>query len=729
MSNNPPINRYTGEYNNTYWQRIPFEGHYYSWSPRIDSKVVKKVKKFEENPPDCGTKTCYYFSDIEAYRYLPKCTDPKEQNDMAFCYENTNYDIDEGKYKFIYGNKVEFNNLHISDVGNQGATGDFSTFCCSGLNSNYRDWYTWPPRNSYGIRQDGNPHPPSEWSDFYGRYITAAGEPYTETKLSDSYQSQVEYEIDTGDYYWEVDDIYIMNWLYYNNRTNPDTGEIPYPDGWTPHKVINQTEFSPVNGNETALYFGCNGSGTELFLKKEGRYNWYLDEVYPPMPKEIKDKKIGDAIVAGDQYDPRWNPMPIAVWRRCWKNGFNIKSNTYYWMDEWGTPPGHIEGDIRMWCSAEAWDYIRLEDRHYYRIVDIDDIKAQCDAEYNKPSESDLTDDEWLDLYDWRPENPSDTFNRNKRDDLVDYYRTITTVYHDKTSGGNEYRLKYGKYYLNANILNDLRNILLYCRYHRLDSDVEPQRRSQSCYHIEWLPFPPLEPDWEDLCWSCVGSLSGWSDWVNPVSPDNGGWFFFGKDVCADWVSWFPDWFNPGYRAYEAEGGRHQAGIKVYAIDKVPVSATIHIQIATYAYPDEICCNMETSLASSISCTSGEANYTMVKVQATDQDQFFAIIDDCPWGMTSETCMHRGQQVRIQQTNQLFWETDWEDVDRTVWQRDTQESTHRLCCECCDESNPSGSDYNSGTDTDPPDSGDDDDKTDRDQPLWHLEPVIEEKDL
>ena len=683
ISNNPPIDRHTGNYSNAYWQRTAFDGAYYSWSPRVASKIVQgSIKRTQDSDPELSRCQNYYWTDIKADRFLPSCTDPKEQNNMAFCHNDGSY-ID-GKYMFIYKGKVEYDKYHVSDPTNQGATGEISIFCCGSLNLNYRDWYSWPQRNSYGIL-DSKSHPPTKYDISSQRYVEntgEGGEPYSEYKLSESYQSQAEYSIDTGGWFLPVDSTYISNFLTFNNTYNDYNEEWTYPEGWSPNKYSLQDPYESGSGSYNQMFWNCNGSCFELFLKKAGRFNWYLDFVYPPMWAVIKKRKIEASISAGDLYDPNWYPEPIACWRRTWKEGFG-KKNALYWDSDWGNPPGYDGTDCRMWVSPDSYDLVMDGFERYYKPVDISSILSQISDKYAEASDI----------------NPSaDT----KLDDLNSQYDPVQTVYQDRKIDGVTSRYEYDKYEIKGSILEDIRNVLILCRY----GPVSP---SFSVYQRR-------------IYTQCGGAISD-SGFTRPfyrhqqsTTERTSSYFKFGKSqVC-----------EPNECDDTAVTARYSfsAALTLHAINKVPIDATVYLRITTWPFTSyggwcSGCCEMGFPLGE-VGCTCGEVTYTYVNTEAETVDKYFVMKDLCDYPNEGSAWHY----ISFALTNKLFFDTDWDSVPERVWNRDVFETTFRDCCYCCDD--PSSTTDNN--DSDAPGSGDDDKSSD-DEPLWHEEPRITGEDV
>jgi len=680
-SNEPPINSFTGLYDSsTHWVRTPSKDQYYDWSPRVNSFVVQQKKKIEKIPEDTDIFDAYYWTQIESNRYLPVCTDPKEQNKLAFCHgENSTYL--EGEYMFIYKDKVELNKRHITYPMYQYATGGFSVYCCPTIDPDLRRCYSWPYRNSYGIL-DFKAHP----------LVSVDGyTPYTEDKLCDSYQTQIEYTIDIGPWLSSVDSDYITNFLRYENIYNTFYQTYPYPDGWKPNKYSSQDPYEYVNGAGRALYFGCNGSGTELFLKKTGRFNWFLDTTHPPMTASVKIEKIKDSIWAPYNYDERWYPEPHSCWRRVWKEGFGKKGG-YYWDDNWGDPPGYESDDCRMWVNQADYNYIKDEIKtKYYRVVDLESIISEIESKYAEeadPSNYDL-------------DNISTPLTNLEQ--LNKSYDPVQTLY----KGYVECK----KYQLKFSMLNDMRNVLRQCIYGGLSNDIEKFQRRTG--------------------WSCNSTtykyMSGYwrTGWEEP-------YYMNRHSVNFPTSSFYTVGKERGYGIFGVFHVGYEAAIKILAIDDTPIDSTIHLRITTIpisnlahrmatiqsyidSEPCTNCCEMEWDLGE-IGCSCGKITYTYVQTQIPDEDKFYPIKNLCelPFDIMLPVQIHL---ISFAQTNHLFFETDWDTVPESVWQRDTLNTTFRDCFDC--DSNPS--DYN--TDTDAPESGDDN-KDDPTEPLWHDGPII-----
>jgi len=163
--------------------------------------------------------------------------------------------------------------------------------------------------------------------------INSTSFPWYQKKLCDSFQAVIEHLCSSERLCWPVDSTYISNW----ESVNDDT--------WSLAKE--SCEAYPLVSDE---YWGCNGSGFELILKKLGTayYDWYFDTSNSYVPDSIKDYQSDNELTDSDM----GLDVLKGTWRRTWKYTMGRIKNGYMRSSEMGTPTGDSYHPFAHWSGT-----------------------------------------------------------------------------------------------------------------------------------------------------------------------------------------------------------------------------------------------------------------------------------------------------------------------------------------------------------------------------------------
>lgn len=524
----PPIDRETGVFNTTYYALMPDPNYYHDWDPNAQTYLCGHWSEYLGAP-----REQHYNTVIPAHRYLPVCTDPKEQDWPLHCFDSSG-----GSWIWQIKDKVEIrqailNNLpHIShyitdDV--EDCRGDYldhtgydllcrwagaegpatymqsQNFGGSDSCNNYWGMYPYPPTTPYGL-QGG--HPPTAWNVRARKYEIADKEAWSEPKYDESYAAQISRVLEQhSNYYYPVNDDYINSWMLRNNTYDDASGTYTYggsspTDGtWDPLHNSEQSEYAMA----TDELWGCNGSHQELVLKVLGEehYLWVLDfnsnttfQHHDMIRGWWKGRFCGWSLEDLNTLYP-WSTF---CWRRIprWAAGRYDKDSQdrwiLYWAPELGTPPGHVENDARMPITQAMWDAMGDTGyrERYYRVVD---LGAMFEEYFEKvgqykegtdfsewginyldvpstPSGLSWIDDNWEGGQRLpHPDNPSQTISHEA---FVAYYtHPIEIARRDRGT----YIERSMKYEMRAEHLQHMRHMLMVPRYYQ----IEPTYQISTC--------------------------------------------------------------------------------------------------------------------------------------------------------------------------------------------------------------------------------------------------------
>lgn len=528
----PPINRTTGVIGNSYVSLTPDPNYYHDYDPNAGTKICGHWSKMPSPPPN--DQSYYYNTSISASRYLPQCTDPKEQDNPILCWDSAG-----GHWLWQITDKVELSQAYINNLphvshyvyddntdcrgkydphpgydlicrwnGVQGpANFMFSqNFALSNTCGNFRGHIPWPWCNPYTLAQG---HPSTGYNTRARRYEIAKDESWSEPKYDPSYWAQIERVLEqNAGHFYPVNSDFQTNWLRYNNTYDTYEGKYTYGGSsptageYNANKYPEQEDYALA----TSDYWNCNGSHTELVLKILGddHYVWVLDynskTTYQPHDM-IRMWYVNYFCGATTEELERELPWGIFCWRRIprWQMGRYDQDSegrqVLYWSPELGTPPGHIEDDCRRPITQAQYDAIpdRLGYKErWYRVVDLNAMFAEYweKVGYYDPS-TDFS--QWgLDQYDvpstpeglqwidehWvggerlpHPENPSELISHEA---WVAYYTHPKEV--ARRDMGTYYQRSL-KYEISAEHIQHMRHMLMVPQYRQ----IEPSWAISTC--------------------------------------------------------------------------------------------------------------------------------------------------------------------------------------------------------------------------------------------------------
>lgn len=173
--------------------------------------------------------------------------------------------------------------------------------------------------------------------------------PWYSKKICDSFQAVIEHIASSNSLHWKVNATYITNW----NSVYPD-------NQWDLAKAECQ-HYPPVSDE----FWGCNGSGFELFLSELGEdyYDWYYDPGYHYVPASIvrmlelglNDEGEGTPVYSIKQGEP------TGTWRKGWGRSFDRVKRVYMRSSEMGEPSD--SGD-----TFQIWDGVDTITPHWSGI-------------------------------------------------------------------------------------------------------------------------------------------------------------------------------------------------------------------------------------------------------------------------------------------------------------------------------------------------------------------------
>lgn len=316
---------------NLAWEMVVDEDYYHNYDKNSPKKVIHTSTRGSEFDIEYGYTLILDQINQEGWKQLPRQLDPIE-NLKPIVYQDT------GNLRWQRKGKVEIDRRYVTQPQSLGAV--FTNFAlCPLVNGHYVrtvDFIDWslitPDPHICFVYGNQYAHDRNECGNFatgddlLPQYMNDPQQWYWNPKMCDAYQNFVEAVVSkNGNFKLKVDSTYKENWSAW---TGVEWSEEGYTD--SDGRLYMCSEYADISDP----WWGCNGSGFELLLKKIGHFDWYFDHKNPYIPTTFMEKMQEQADARGVSLNVimhEWGLMDYdsqtgtytsrikGTWRRTWK--------------------------------------------------------------------------------------------------------------------------------------------------------------------------------------------------------------------------------------------------------------------------------------------------------------------------------------------------------------------------------------------------------------------------